>query len=191
MARAPLTAVLDACVLYPAPLRDLLMWVALEGGYQARWSAQIHAEWTRNLLIKRPDLQTKSLQRTVQLMQQALPEAEVSGHEALVSSLSLPDPDDRHVLAAALHGQAQVIVTFNLKDFPSTALAKHRLRAMQPDAFLLSVERRRPGTLLTAARRQRQSLKSPPMSVDDYLGVLSRQSLTKTVELLKRHLEQI
>lgn len=91
----------DACVLYPAPLRDLLMRLATTGLFAARWTSLIHDEWTRSLLSRRPELADK-LSRTVELMNQAVPDALVTGHEPLIEGLTLPDPDDRHVLAAAI-----------------------------------------------------------------------------------------
>jgi len=97
---SPFTAVYDACVLYPAPLRDLLVRLGLSGRFRARWSAQIHDEWQRNLLRNRPDLTAMQIERTSGLMDRAIPDALVCGHEHLVAGLDLPDQDDRHVLAA-------------------------------------------------------------------------------------------
>lgn len=118
MRHSSFTAVYDACVLYPAPLRDFLMWLGLSGRFRARWSAEIHDEWKRNLLANRPDLNASQLGRTSDLMDNAIPGALVTGHEDLIAGLQLPDPDDRHVLAAAIRCNASVIVTFNEKDFP-------------------------------------------------------------------------
>lgn len=123
MRHSPFTAVYDACVLYPAPLRDLLMWLALSGRFRARWTQEIHGEWKRNLLKNRTDLTMEQLDRTSELMDRAIPDACVCDYEALITGLSLPDPNDRHVLAAAIRCGAGVIVTFNLKDFPDTCLA--------------------------------------------------------------------
>lgn len=125
----------DACVLYPAPLRDLLMRLATTGLFAARWSEQIHDEWTRNLLQRRPEL-ADALPRTVERMNQAVRDALVTGHEPLIGGLTLPDPDDRHVLAAAIRAGAQLIVTFNLKDFPEETLSSFGIEAVHPDTFL-------------------------------------------------------
>lgn len=122
MRHSPYTAVYDANVLYPAPLRDFLMRLALTGAYRARWSAQIHDEWKRNLLVKRPDLTVDQVNRTSALMDRAIPDALVTDYESIVAQLDLPDADDRHVLAAAIKCNASAIVTFNLKDFPQAAL---------------------------------------------------------------------
>lgn len=113
-----LTVVYDACVLYPAPLRDLLMHLAVTDLYRAKWSDAIHDEWTRNVLRDRPDLKAEQLQRTRNLMNAHVLDSLVAGFEPLIPDITLPDPDDRHVLAAAIHCGADIIVTFNLKDFP-------------------------------------------------------------------------
>lgn len=116
-----LTVLYDACVLYPASLRDLLLRLAVEGVCQARWSEEILDEVFENLRIARPDLDPSKLARTRRRMCAAIPEAVVAGHLDLVDSLDLPDPSDRHVLAAAIRSGAEVIVTDNLKDFPAVA----------------------------------------------------------------------
>jgi predicted nucleic acid-binding protein len=112
------TALYDSCVLYPAPLRDLLMWLALSDLFRARWSNDIHEEWIRNLLEDRPDLTRERLERTRDKMNSNIRDCLVTGYEPLIDGLTLPDPNDRHVLAAAIRASADVIVTFNLKDFP-------------------------------------------------------------------------
>lgn len=117
------TALYDACVLYPAPLRDLLLQLSLSHLFRARWSASIHDEWIRNVLQDRPDLTSEQLNRTRSLMDAAVPDALVRGYAKLVATLELPDPEDRHVLVAAICGRCDVIVTFNLRDFPRSILA--------------------------------------------------------------------
>jgi predicted nucleic acid-binding protein len=109
------TVILDACVLYPAPLRDLLMSLAVEGLFRARWTHDIHDEWINSLRANRPDLGLEVLRSTRDLMIQAIPDSLITHHTKIVDCLALPDPDDRHVLAAAIAGHADAIVTFNLK----------------------------------------------------------------------------
>ena len=108
----------DANVLYPAELRNFLMHLALIGVFRAKWSPEVHEEWIRSLLANRPDLTREKLERTRQLMDKAAPDALVTGYEHLIPGLRLPDPNDRHVLAAAIRCGASVIVTRNLGDFP-------------------------------------------------------------------------
>jgi len=117
------TAIFDACVLYSAPLRDLLVELAYRSVIRARWTAEIQEEWMRNLRANRPDIEPGRLERTRARMDQVRG-CLVAGHLDLIPSLDLPDPDDRHVLAAAIHCGANLIVTKNLKDFPKAILAK-------------------------------------------------------------------
>lgn len=119
MSRPPvITALLDANVLYPAPLRDYLLYLASLGVYLPLWTAVIQDEWIKNLIEARPDLKRAALEATQRSMDRAFPGSNITGYEFLIEGLSLPDPNDRHVLAAAIKGEAQVIVTANLKDFP-------------------------------------------------------------------------
>ncbi|GAC1604294.1 MAG: hypothetical protein NVS3B25_33440 [Hymenobacter sp.] len=118
-------AVLDACVLYPAPIRDLLLHLATLGLYTPKWTEIIHDEWTRNLLKNRQDLTAEQLQKTKAAMCGAFPDADVLHFEALIEALELPDLDDRHLLAAAIRCQADIIVTSNLKDFPRCCSTAH------------------------------------------------------------------
>lgn len=112
---ASFVALYDACVLYPAPLRDLLLRLALTDLFRARWTAEIHQEWMRSVLNNRHDLKPEQLQRTRELMDASVPDCLVVGYEGLITNLSLPDPDDRHVLAAAIHCHAGVIVDCDLQ----------------------------------------------------------------------------
>ncbi|MCY4397352.1 MAG: PIN domain-containing protein [Rhodospirillaceae bacterium] len=181
------TALLDANVLYPAGLRDLLLRLADRYLFAPRWSADIHAEWMRSLLADRPDIDAVVLDRTREVMDGHFPEAVVTGYEAIAARLDLPDPDDRHVLAAAIHGGADVIVTRNLRDFPAARLAPHALAAQHPDAFIAGLFETDPGAVLAAVRGHRAALRHPPRSASDHLAALERLGLGGTVTLLRRH----
>ncbi len=185
MRHSPYTAVYDANVLYPAPLRDFLMRLALTGAYRARWSAQIHDEWKRNLLLNRTDLTVDQVNRTSTLMDQAIPDALITDYESIVVGLDLPDADDRHVLAVAIKCNASAIVTFNLKDFPKAALDPWGIEALHPDEFIVDLWDLDQAAVVEAAQRQRASLKNPPHSVRDYLDKLLQQKLPETVKLLR------
>jgi hypothetical protein len=180
-----LVALLDACVLYSASLRDLLMWLAIEGVYAPKWSEMIHEEWMRNLLLARPDLLPDRLARTRKLMNARNPDAVVTDFEHHIPSITLPDADDRHVVAAAITGNCHVIVTFNLKDFPDAVLAPYRLTAVHPDSFILQCFMDSPVSSLTAIKQQHQSLLSPPCTMTDLLQKLIRCGLPKTVTYLQ------
>ncbi len=160
------------------------MHLALCGLYRARWSAQIHDEWKRNVLKNRADLTPQQLDRTSALMDLAVPDALVTGYEVLCSGLELPDKNDRHVLAAAIRCKAQSIVTFNLKDFPAKTLASFEIESQHPDEFIMDLWDLDQAAVLAAAQRQRRTLRMPPMDVQQYLDMLLRQGIPQTVKAL-------
>ncbi len=184
---AGFVALYDACVLYPAPLRDLLMHLALSGLFRARWTTRIHDEWMRNLLAKRTDLTRGQLERTRDLMDASVPDCLVTGYEGLEEQLTLPDQDDRHVLAAAILCQAGMIVTFNLKDFPAATLAPLGITAQHPDEFIEHAFGINPAAVIEAVRDHRASLVRPSKSVDELLDCYLKQELVTTVGLLRPH----
>lgn len=175
----------DACVLFPAPLRDLLIRVARTGVVQAHWSDLIIDECFGALLRERTDLVPENLARTKDLMNRALPDANVTGHEPLIDSFRLPDPDDRHVLAAAVRIGAQAIVTFNLDDFPSTALEPLGLEAKHPDDFMVEALDLAPGAIAAVVNEQAATLRNPPKTVAELLDTLQRQGLPLAVARLR------
>lgn len=181
----PLTAVYDACVLYPAPLRDLLVRLALAGLVRAHWSERIHDEWTRSVLANRPELSFQSIERCRRLMDAHSPDAVVTGYEGRVAALELPDPDDRHVLAAALECGAAVIVTFNRRDFPPVKLGPLAVEAVHPDEFVMRLLDEDSRAVCEAVRLQRLALRKPPKTVDEFLPVLGQCGMTRTVAALR------
>ncbi len=136
MALEPVTAVCDACVLYPFHQRNILIQASVDGLFDARWTEEIHDEWMRNLIANVPSIPLERLQPTRRLMEFALPEALVGGFHHHVDSIALPDPNDRHVVAAAIETNASHILTWNLRDFPVKAIEKHGLVRATPDSFL-------------------------------------------------------
>lgn len=184
-----ITAVYDANILYPAPLRDLFIRLAQAGVVRARWTETIHEEWIRNVLKKNRQLTCEALARTRTLMNEAVRDCLVVGHEDLIDSLALPDPDDRHVLAAAIRTGAEVIVTYNLKDFPADILGQFEVEAVHPDDFLLSLFEQAPGLVCGAVKRQRQGLRNPPKTAEELLATLESQGLTQSVAHLRQFVE--
>jgi predicted nucleic acid-binding protein len=181
----------DACVLYPAPLRDLLMQLAVADLFQARWTEAIHDEWTRNPLADRPDIKPESLARCRELMNRHVSDCLVTGYEALIPTLTLPDPDDRHVLAAAIHGQAEMIVTYNLGDFPASILGGYGIEAVHPDEFIARLWDEQPDGVLAASRLHRASLRKPPKTAAEYLTTLEQCRLIETVARLRPHEDEL
>lgn len=175
----------DACVLYPAPLRDLLLHLALTDLFRARWTDEIHEEWIRSVRADRLDLTASQLNRTRELMNQAVPDCLVRGYEPLIQSLELPDPDDRHVLAAAIHCQAGAIVTYNVKDFPAESLSRFQIDALHPDEFIAHQFDLNPPKVAKAVKNQRAALTNPPRSVRDLLDTFLSLGLACTVSALE------
>lgn len=178
------SVILDACVLYPAPLRDCLMRLALTDLFKARWTDKIHEEWIAALLRENKFSEEK-LHRVRDLMDDHVRDAKVTGYENLIDSLQLPDPDDRHVLAAAIRCNADAIVTFNLKDFPESDLAAYGVDVIHPDDFIYYQIDMAPAQCCEALRRQRTALKHPPMNVSEFLATLQRQQLPQAVSKLR------
>lgn len=184
-----LVVVYDACVLYPAPLRDTLMRVGIAELCQARWTEKILDEWVVNLLERRPDISKERLERTCSYMNEAIDGAVISGYEPLIDTVELPDPDDRHVLAAAIHAEAQLIVTNNIKDFPSQILEKYDIEACQPSAFLAGLYETAPVDMIRILHEQRVALKRPEQTVGEFLETLEKNGLNLLVQSLKSQKE--
>lgn len=187
---ARFSVVLDACVLYPAPLRDALMRLAVTDLFKAHWTDEIHDEWIRNLSAKGSIIR-ETLENVRELMDRHVPDAKVVGYESLIAGLSLPDPNDRHVLAAAIKCRADAIVTLNLKDFPEHILATYQIELIHPDDFILYQIELAPALCCKAFRDQRTALKSPPLTTDEFLANLQKQQLPQTVSALRQYADLI
>jgi hypothetical protein len=162
------------------------MELALTDLFRARWTNDIHAEWIRSVLANKPDIAEDKLLRTRDLMNAHVRDAVVTGYESLIPGLSLPDENDRHVLAAAIRCQASTIVTFNLRDFPSEALAPWGIEAQHPDEFIANLIDLHPIPVYLAVERVRQRLNNPPIDFEEYLEMLFRQQLIQSVAMLRR-----
>lgn len=182
-------ATYDACVLHPAGLRDLLIRVAMTGLFRARWTDHILDEIVRSILRRRPDLDHSQLDRTRQLMCDAVPDCLTTGYEGLIDHLTLPDPDDRHVLAAAIRAGSGVIVTENLSNFPTEALEPYNIEAQTPDVFVVHLIDLAPTTVAGVVQAQAAALIDPPMTAPEVLDHLARSGLPRSAALL-RHPQQ-
>lgn len=167
------------------------MWLALTDLFKARWTDEIHDEWMRNVLLNRPDLTLAQLTRTKNLMNANVRDCLVTDYESLIPALELPDPDDLHVLAAAIRSGASFIVTFNLKDFPTMALAPYGVEAIHPDEFILQLIDLNAVEVLNAANRQLSTLKNPPRTRDEYLDTLIRQGLPQSAASLRELFDEM
>jgi predicted nucleic acid-binding protein len=178
------TAIFDANVFFGARLRSLIMELAQTGLFRARWTNAIHDEWMRNLAKKR-GIDVERLHRTRDAMNAAVLDCLVTGYEPLIGVLSLPDTDDRHVLAAAIRGNASAIVTFNEKDFPKDVLEKYGIHCVHPDDFLLDLHSLYISHFAAAIVRDLSHYKNPPISLDSYIGDLEAAGVPKTAAQIK------
>ncbi len=186
-----IVAVLDACVLYPPSLRDLLMWLATTGAYSPRWSETIQSEWVRNVLEDNPEITRVQLDRTGRLMIETVPDGLVEGYEMKISELTLPDPGDLHVLAAAIHTSASHIVTVNLTDFPKAKLEPFGLEAIHPDLFLTALLGDEESLFLRGVNANRLSLSKPAKNARQYIDTLVANGLHETANQLEKKIHLI
>lgn len=176
----------DANVLYPATLRDVLLRIAMSGLVQAKWTDEILDEVFSNIEKRRQDIEPARLQRTRQLMVQAVRDCLVTGYEPLIDAVVLPDPDDRHVLAAAIRAKAQMIVTYNLQDFPSDALSSWDVEAKHPDDFLVDQFNLDPIRVHKAVQSVADSWSNPPGTAADVLDILETSAMPQIAAVLRR-----
>ncbi|WP_193141109.1 RSP_2648 family PIN domain-containing protein [Meridianimarinicoccus sp. MJW13] len=169
---------IDACVLYPTVPRALILGLAQTGWAEVRWSARILEEWRRAVLRQHPE-QAGQVTREIASLQALFPGAEVAPDAAVESGLSLPDDNDRHVLAAALAAQASDLVTFNLRDFPGRTLARHSLRPRHPDELLLEALDDRPKQVTQLAQQIVAPLCTGPVTPADLRRILKKARLPR------------
>lgn len=179
------TALFDANVLVGIRLKSLLLFQAQTGVFRARWSNDIHDEWIRAVQKVHPDVDPARLRRQREMMDRSVLDCVVTGYETLIPTLDLPDPDDRHVLAAAIVGKASVIVTFNESDFPPVSLAPYGIERMHPDCFLLDLDSVDPAEFMEAVGWDFSHYVKRPLTVDEYLADLTKAGIPRTAERIR------
>lgn len=186
----PFVVVLDANVLFPVRIRDVIFSFAKEGLFRARLTDMILDEWTRNLLRLRPELEA-SIRRQEALIREHFEECFVEGYEPLIAGLDLPDVDDRHVLAAAIRSSAQVIVTENHKDFPAHILAQYDVETLGADDFLANTYALFRRGAARTLRNMRQRFDRPPMTASEFLLDLTKNGLPKLAAMARQDIEYL
>lgn len=175
----------DANVLYGNEVRDLLIRIAQSGLVQAHWTNEILDEVLRNLSTNRPDIPADKLPVLRERMNTAIPGVLVENYENLIEGLKLPDTDDRHVLAAAIKAGAEVIVTSNLKDFPTDVLANYGMEAKGPDDFVLDQLDLDDGIVRDCVHQIANSRTRPPKTFAAILDALERAGLVESAATLR------
>ena len=175
-------ALIDADVLHRANVRDLLLRLARQGLFRPHWSTDILSELA--ISLSRRHLTTDQVDRLAQAMRTAFPDAELEGYQTLIPTLTLPDPDDVHVLAAAISGRCDVIVTCNAKDFPAAVLEPMGIVAQHPDSFIMELLHDQTAIVLATIRAQHIDLANPPIPFADFVAGLRAQGLSRIADLL-------
>jgi predicted nucleic acid-binding protein len=182
-------AVLDACVLIPAAVCDTLLRAAQRDLYRPYWSALILAEVERNLVASGLIADPAKARQRVNAMRGAFERANVTGFEALIPSMP-NHPQDRHVLAAAVVAGAEVVVTYNLRDFRTAGIPQARITAQHPDAFLTDLFEFYPDDLIAILAAQAAALRTggQPWTIVDVLERLERADINNLPACVRDYL---
>jgi predicted nucleic acid-binding protein len=176
------TCVLDTNVIYPIETRDILFWFAFYELFTIKWSKDVFTEWEN--VMRRKGASELEIQKRIENANSAFPDAQVLNYEDLIEKLELPDPDDRHVVAAAIKTNADLIVTNNIKDFPETYLAKYGLKAINPDDFLTDLIDLNPDQAVKAFRKLVLNRRNPDLDEFQVLESLRKNGLKQTADYL-------
>ena len=174
--------VLDTNVIFPIEVRDLLFWFAHDDLYTPKWSKHIFDEWED--VMRRKGVSETEIKKRISWADQAFPDAMVENYEGLIEGLELPDLKDRHVLAAAIKTNANIIVTNNLKDFPEDYLVTYGLAAKNADDFLTETIDLNPTTAIHSFRKLVMNRRNPDLDEFEVLASLRRNGLNDTANYL-------
>jgi hypothetical protein len=191
MAFEPPVAVFDACILYPFHLRNIVVQAAVDRLVEARWTDAIHEEWIWNLTANVPSIAVERLQVTRRLMNDALPTAMVGGYEDHIQRVTLPDPSDRHVVAAGITANASLILTWNLRHFPESELRKFGIQRMDPDAFLCGVFTQIPDLVIGTLANARRNLSKTRVSASNFIAILEGQKLVQLASRVEKYVADL
>lgn len=177
-------AFLDTCTLFGAYLCDTLLRLAEAEAFRPLWSADVLAELDR--ILRERGLPEAAVTRRTSEMRRVFPDAEVTGYEPLIASMTC-DQKDRHVLAAAVRARAEVLVTFNLRDFPEGSTSAYDVQVVDTDSFLLDQLDLYPGFVMGSLQRQSHSYKRPATSLPDLLSRLAAAGVPRFAAEARRH----
>jgi predicted nucleic acid-binding protein len=175
----------DANVFYSILMTDLVLSLGEAGLFRPRWTNEIHEEWIRSVLEDQPQRTREQLERRRAFMDQAIGHDLIENYERHIDSLSLPDPDDRHVLAAAIEAGAEMLLTYNLRDFPEPVVAAYGVNVIHPDEFLGGLMAEKSETVLSVIEEMRVKRKRPEISQTLLLEKLARLSIPGFVRMLR------
>lgn len=182
-------ALLDANVLHPAFVRGALLWFADQRLFQPHWSPDILTEWRTSVIRRFPDVEDAKLLAKQEEMDEFFPDAMVTGYEAFVGCIDLPDAGDRHVLAAAVVGRCAGIVTCNTKHFPAQLVTPLGIEIIHPDDFIVNIIDLHPSRAVTACKNHRAAMKRSDPTPQEFLERYERAGLIQAHQRLSRHVD--
>ena len=174
--------VLDTNIIYPIEIRDLLFWFAHFDLYTPKWSDHIFDEWIA--VMKRKNVSETEIKKRVEKANLAFPDAKVTNYSGLIETLTLPDKKDRHILAAAIKTNANIIVTNNIKDFPKDYLSSFGLTAKLADDFLTDLIDLNPERAVEAFKQMVLYRRKPDLNAYQVLDILRNRGLKATADYL-------
>lgn len=176
------SCVLDTNIIYPIEIRDIIFWFAFYDLFTIKWSHHVFTEWVE--VMRRKNVSEKDIQQRIANANAAFPDAQVNNYEELIDNLDLPDPNDRHVLAAAIKTNASIIVTNNVKDFPQEYLSKFSIKAQTADEFLTDIIDLNPDVAIAAFRKMVLNRRKPDLDEFQVLDILRKRELKLTADYL-------
>lgn len=185
------SAFLDANVLHPAFLRAALLWFADARLLRPVWSKDVLAEWRRSVQRRHSAIDDAQLDQLQSTFTMFFPDAEVRDYEAFIDAIELPDKNDRHVLAAAIVGRCNGIITANLKHFPLEVVAKFGIEVVHPDDFIVNVIDLDENKAVAACKRHREAMGVSKPTVEEYLARFETCGLIQAHQRLLQHRELI
>jgi predicted nucleic acid-binding protein len=183
------SALLDANVLHPAFLRAALLWFADARLLRPVWSKDILIEWRRSVQRRHADMDDAKCDRLQRTFTSPFPDAEVTDYEAFINAVELPDDNDRHVLAAAIIGKCNGIITANLKHFPIETVSKFGIEVIHPDEFIVNVIDLDENKAIGACKRHREAMGISKISPEQYLERFEIAGLIQAHQRLLPHKE--
>jgi len=164
-----------------------LLWFADERLFQPHWSSDILVEWRRSIQRRFPETTDDQLDRQQEIMTESFPDAEITGYQAFIGGLDLPDCDDRHVLAAAIVGRCAGVVTSNTKHFPPHVTEALGIEIIHPDDFIVNIIDLNQSRALAACKRHRAAMARSLPSTEEFLERYERAGLIQAHQRLTRH----
>lgn len=178
--------IIDTNVLYPLWVRDVLFWFAYYDLLRLAWTDDILKEWGK--VMRRKGLSEDLISNRIKKVNNAFPEAKIEDYQSYLDCLDLPDKDDRHVVAAAIKSNANFIITYNLKDFPSNELSKYKIEAIDPDSIISNCIIQNESTSLLAFHNLVEIKSNPKLPISEAIDILHNNDLVKAANHLRTRL---